>query len=212
MADRQKAGDKAGGIYGETADQGAEEVYDAWADAYDADTFALGFRLPGLAAAFLSRHLAKGAGPILDAAAGTGQVGAYLPPLGYGPAVGLDISSAMLGVAARTGVYDQVIRHDLKDPLPFEHGAFAAALLIGALGPGHAPPACLRELVRVTAPEGLVILNVVAATWRDQGLAAMFETMEAEGLWREVDRSPEWDVYGSRAQSVPAILFAFRVT
>jgi SAM-dependent methyltransferase len=126
--------------------------------------------------------------------------------------VGLDISSAMLGVAARRGVYENVIRHDLAEPIPFDDGAFAASLLIGALGPGHAPPACVRELVRVTAPGGLVVLNVVAASWEEQGLRSMFEVMEAEGLWREVDRSPEWDVYGSDAQSVPAIVLAFRVS
>lgn len=212
MADRHTAGEKAGGIYGETEAKGSEQVYDAWAEGYDADTYTLGFRLPGLIAALLARHLSKGAGPILDAAAGTGLVGAYLAPLGYGPAVGIDISSAMLGVAARKGLYESVIRHDLARPLPFEDNAFAAALLVGALGPGHAPPSCLRELARVTAPGGVVVLNVLAASWRDQGLATLFETMEAEGIWREVDRSPEWDVYGSAVQSVAAIAFAFRIS
>ena len=212
MAKITKSDTKAGSVYEDAAELGSEKVYDGWAEAYDRDTALLGFRLPGLAAAFVARHLPKGAGPILDAAAGTGLVGGYLEGLGYGAVHGLDISAGMLRVAEATGAYAAVTQHDLSAPLPFTDGAFAAALIIGALGPGHAPPDSLRELARVVQSGGIVVFNTVAETQAEQGIPALIARLEAAGIWTKIDESPEWDCYNSPDESVATIVYVFRVT
>lgn len=211
MADADKAADRIAKIYETSAEQGAEGTYDGWAGDYDADTAALGFRLPGLAAAYLARHLPAGAGPILDAGAGTGQVGGYLQGLGYDDLHAIDMSQGMLDVAARTGAYASTLRQVLGEPLAFEDDRFAGSLVIGSLGPGHAPPECLRDIVRVTRPGGVVVFNVVAETWEDQGFPDLLAAMEREGLWSRLEQSPEWDVYASPVESVPCIVFCYRV-
>ncbi len=211
MADAEKAAERIAKIYETSAEAGAEATYDGWAEAYDADTAALGFRLPGLAAAYLARHLPAGAGPILDAGAGTGQVGGTLQGLGYAQIHGIDMSQRMLDVAARTGAYVDTKRQVLGEPLAYPDDHFAASLVIGSLGPGHARPQCLREIVRVTRPGCVVVFNVVAGTWEGQGIPALLTAMEGEGVWAPLDRSPEWDVYQSPAESVPCIVFVYRV-
>lgn len=98
--------------------EGCRRLYAAWADSYDAD-FAAGmdYRLPALVAgAFLA---AGGAGPVLDAGAGTGLVGAALLGLGFSGAIdGADLSPAMLARAARLGVYRNLFEADLTQPIP----------------------------------------------------------------------------------------------
>ncbi len=212
MAKFTKSDTKAGSIYDDTAQLGSEKVYDDWAEGYDRDTAVLGFRLPGLAAGFVARHVPKGSGPILDAAAGTGLIGGYLQGLGYGDVHGLDVSAGMLRVAKSTGAYGGVTQHDLSDPLPFDDDSFAAALIIGALGPGHAPPECLTELARVVRPGGVVIFNVVAASQAEQGFPALIAGLETAGRWAKVDESPEWDCYNSPDESVGTIAYVFEVT
>lgn len=211
MAEADKAAERIAKIYETSAEKGAEGTYDAWAGDYDADTAALGFRLPGLAAAYLARHLPAGEGPILDAGAGTGQVGGFLQGLGYDAVHGIDMSQGMLDVASRTGAYVETKRQVLGEPLDYADDFFVASLLIGSLGPGHAPPECLREIVRITRPGGVVVFNVVAGAWEEQGIPALLSAMEDEGLWVPLERSPEWDVYQSPVESVPCFVFVYRV-
>jgi predicted TPR repeat methyltransferase len=61
----------------------------------------VGYRHPTICLALLARHLPAGAGPVLDAGAGTGIIGEWLKILGYGPVEGVDLSPGMLEVAAR---------------------------------------------------------------------------------------------------------------
>ena len=119
-------------IYARAVVLGAERVYSDWADDYDADNARMGFRLPSLAAAFAARHIPQGAGPILDAGAGTGLVGAALKILGYPSITALDISPEMLGVAGQTGAYSSLLHHRLGAPLPFAENHFEASLCIGS--------------------------------------------------------------------------------
>ena len=196
-------------VYASAEIRGAETLYDIWAAKYDRDTAALGFRLPALAAGFVARYVPRSAGAILDAAAGTGQVGNCLAVLGYDALTGIDISNAMLEKAAKTGRYQSLVQMDLGAPLGFDDGAFAATLCIGAFGPGHAPPACLPELARVTAKGGHVIFNTVEAFWRDQGFPALIRDLEQSGTWRAVERSDPFCPYTLGEEDVETRMFVF---
>ena len=95
------------GVYDETIRLGSKAVYQSWADKYDTDNAALGFRLPMLAAGFVARYVSADAS-ILDAGAGTGLVGASLKVLGYDQIEAIDISQEMLDQAAKTGAYQNL--------------------------------------------------------------------------------------------------------
>ena len=206
MADDDKLDD----VYAQAKALGAQAIYDPWAKDYDAQTAGAGFRLPALAAGFVARYVPAGDTPILDAAAGTGQVGRCLAVLGYGNLTGIDISAPMLEVAERSGAYRSCWRHDLADPLPGDNAEYSATLCIGAFGPGHAPPECLGELARVTRPGGHVIFNVVEAHWQDQGFPEIIARLVDQGLWQEVEQSDGFSVYTQGHEDVLARLFVMR--
>ena len=73
--------------------------YDDWAEGYDTEMAALGYRHPAICLALLARHLPAGAGPVLDAGAGTGLLGEWLHILGFRPLAAVDLSAGMLRVA-----------------------------------------------------------------------------------------------------------------
>ncbi|WP_420394573.1 class I SAM-dependent DNA methyltransferase [Acuticoccus sp.] len=198
------------GAYGPSSTEETRAFYEGWADGYEADTLGEGFRVPLLASAFLARHAPPDAGPVLDAACGTGLVGDALRLLGYAPLAGCDLSPAMLARARARGVYDALAEANLT-ALPYGADAFATTACAGAFGPGHAPPAALGELVRVTRPGGVVAFNVRADTWQDQGFAAAIDDLSQHGAWREVDRSPTFPVYLLNDLDLSAILFVFRI-
>lgn len=204
--------DDLGGVYGAASPTEARRLYDAWAARYDGENLAKGYQVPGLGAAFLARHLAPGAGPVLDAGCGTGLVGAMLATLGYGPLTGLDLSAEMLAVAGARGVYARLAEQDLGRPIPEPDAAYAGFACFGSFGPGHAPPESLDELVRLTCPGGIGVFNVVEATWRDQGFPAVFDRLAAAGRWRERERSAPFRAYLIAEPALLCRIFVVEVT
>lgn len=165
-----------GAVY---AARSAEEVaagYDAWAATYDEDMARNGYRHPAIALALLARHVPKGTGPVLDAACGTGWLGAWLGILGYGPVEGLDLSQGMLARAQAKGGYVQLHRLALGRPLPFADGAYGAIISTGVFTTGHAGAEALPELARILRPGGILVTTVKTTLW-DGGFAAALEAM-----------------------------------
>lgn len=173
----------------ETPDQ-SREAYDEWAAKYDADTLKDGFCLPWIGAAFVARHVARDAGPVLDAACGTGLAGVALSALNFPEIVGLDLSPGMLAAARASGAYARLAEQELGQPIPEPDGAFAAFCCFGAFGPGHAPVESLDELARVTRRGGVGVFSVREDTYEAQGFPERIAAMEAAGVWRERERSP----------------------
>ena len=114
----------------------------------------------------LARHLPRGAGPVLDAGAGTGLIGEWLEILGFPEAEALDVSEGMLAVAGRKAVYARLHRAALGQPLPFADGAFAAAVSAGVFTTGHVGAEGLDELLRVVRPGGVLVLTVKDSSGR----------------------------------------------
>jgi predicted TPR repeat methyltransferase len=151
----------------------------------------VGYRHPTICLALLARHLPAGAGPVLDAGAGTGLLGGWLKILGYGPVEGVDLSPGMLEVAARKGVYDRLVRGDLTARLPFEDGRFAGAVCAGVFTTGHVGAEGLDEILRVVQPGGALVLTVKDKTW-EAGVAARLDDLAAEGAVQRVDETPPY--------------------
>ncbi|NGM47297.1 methyltransferase domain-containing protein [Rhodobacter sp. SGA-6-6] len=174
-------GGALGAVY---AAKSAEEVaaaYDGWAEGYDAEMAATGYRHPSIGLALLARHLPRGAGPVLDAGCGTGIAGPWFGILGWPEVWGADISEGMLAVAARKGAYARLMRAVLGQPLDFPDGAFAAVISTGVFTTGHVGAEALPELVRITAKGGVIVLTVKGSLW-DGGFAAALRAQPVELL------------------------------
>ena len=208
----QDSHDDINAVYDRLKQGGAEGFYDDWSAKYDADNAALGFRLPVLAAALAARYAPRGAGPILDAGAGTGQVGMALRILGYPDITAIDLSTGMLEVAQATGAYTTTRQQTLGERLDFPNAHFAATLCIGSFGPGHAPPESLHELARITRPGGHVIFNVVEHAWQDQGFPQLIDTLTRTGTWAVEEDTGPFRPYTIGEPELLTRMFACRIT
>ncbi len=154
-----------GSVYEAKSPEEIAALYDGWAGSYEAEMAQAGYRHPTICLALLARHLPKGAGPILDAGAGTGILGEWLAIAGYPEAEAIDLSEGMLAVAARKGVYRRLHRLALGQPLPFADGSFAGVVSAGVFTTGHVGSEGLDELVRICRPGGVIVLTVKTTLW-----------------------------------------------
>jgi predicted TPR repeat methyltransferase len=171
--------------------QATEQLYDRWASDYEADMGRLGYRHPAVAVALFSRHVPTTTGPVLDAGAGTGMVGELLSLVGYRDVEALDLSEAMLAVAASKGVYRSLHRASLDDALPFEDGAFAAAIAVGVFTTGHVSTGRVGEVVRVVRPGG-VLVATVKDDLADASGPGTITDLVARGVVTRADRTPSY--------------------
>ncbi len=145
----------------------ARQLYDDWAERYDADVFeragVIGSRR---IADLLAEHVEDRATPIVDLGCGTGAVGRHLAEHGFSDVTGIDLSAGMLTVAERTGVYTHLIEADLNEPpdMPQRYGGSVSA---GTFTTGHVPASSVPGLLAMLEP-GATIAWVVAPTlWSD---------------------------------------------
>ncbi|RST83822.1 class I SAM-dependent methyltransferase [Aquibium carbonis] len=162
-----KHGGALGAVYSAKRPEEVAALYDGWADSYDKEMAANGYRHPAICLSLLTRHLPRGAEPLLDAGAGTGLVGEWLGIVGYPHVEALDLSEGMLKVAARKAVYARLHRLALGGPLPFEDGHFAGIVSAGVFTTGHVGPDGLDELVRICRPGGVIVITVKDTLWDD---------------------------------------------
>lgn len=181
-------------------------LYDTWSATYDAEMAAAGYRHPSIALALLARHLPRGAAPLLDAGAGTGLVGDWLGIIGYPHVEALDISEGMLAVAAAKSQYKALHRLALGGPLPFADGHFAGVISTGVFTTGHVGAEALPELVRITAPGGVLVLTVKMPVW-DGGFAA---AIVSDSRVRVVEQTPPYVSMPGTAGTVPGLCVALR--
>jgi SAM-dependent methyltransferase len=192
--------------------EASRTAYEGWAEGYDAENLGNGYRVPGIGCAMIARHVDVQDGQIYDAACGTGIVGGMLELLGYQSIIGSDLSPAMLELAGTLSAYQRLYEHDLGNCLPEEDNSYGAVTCFGSLGPGHAPPSCMDEFIRITRPGGHIIFNTRAETYPDQPLKEKVEELSALGLWNEVDRSPVFRSYYFIEPDVTAQVYVFKVS
>ncbi len=79
--------------------QEQQAAYDDWANQYEIDLCAMGYRIPAVMAAVATRFIPANTAPILDAGCGGGIQAEPLAMLGYDPIIGIDLSEGMLEMA-----------------------------------------------------------------------------------------------------------------
>ncbi len=181
-------------IISSTSSEEVQDRYDAWAEEYDADLQAYGYRSPAIAAGLVGRYVPQDAAPILDAGAGTGNMGQVLALLGYRNLTAIDLSKGMLAVAARTGAYRETRQMSLGQHLDFPDNHFAAMICLGTFVGGHAPAESLTELIRIVQSGGHMIFTV-----RNDVIDRFKEAMDAHEL------TGRWQLIGATEpyESVP---------
>ena len=185
-------------------------VYDGWAETYDADMSAAGYRHPTICLALLARHLARGAEPVLDAGAGTGLIGEWLAITGYPRIEALDISQGMLDKAAAKGVYSALHRLALGDPLPFADGAYAGIVSAGVFTSGHVGVEGLDELIRICRSGGVIVLTVKNTLWQ-AGFADRIAALETQGRITRLEETRPYASMPGEGDTVPSRGLVLRV-
>lgn len=184
-----RAKKNADAVYGSNSRNEIEAVYDKWAKDYDQDAKNhFGYLGPEMAFERFQRFVSKDA-HILDAGAGTGRLGELLSEAGYTNLTGFDLSLGMLKVAEERRVYQTLHHMALGETLGFADNEFSATACIGTLTTGHAPAESIDELVRVTRPDGLLILSLNLDTYGSDGIKDRVEKLLAEGHWTLVEAS-----------------------
>lgn len=186
-------------------------LYDDWAETYERENLAKGYRLPWMGAALLARHLPAGSGPILDAGCGTGLVGEALSVLGYGQIVGCDLSPGMMALAEARGAYAALAPQNMAQPFQWPDAQFAGFTCIGCFGPAHAPAQSLREMVRVTRPGGIGVFSLLEATLDARGFGEVLGDLETSGAWRIVAKTRPFRPYVAGEADLLTNLFTIEV-
>ena len=187
-----------------------EHRYDAWATEYDADLQAYGYRSPSIAAGLIGRYIPQDAAPLLDAGAGTGNMGQVLTLLGHPDITAIDLSEGMLRVAMQTGAYREARQMILGEHLDFPDNHFAGMVCLGTFVGGHAPVESLNELIRIVQPGAHMIFTV-----RNDVVAQFKPAMDAHqeaGRWQFIEvTEPYYSVPGSDDPPGTNQLFVYRV-
>ncbi|AMX98940.1 class I SAM-dependent DNA methyltransferase [Mesorhizobium ciceri] len=141
--------------------------YRGWANSYELDVGRDGYCGPTivaeLAGTVQTAYLAnkRAAIAILDAGCGTGLVGVELKRLGFQLIDGIDLSEEMAEKARKTRAYRHIqAKVDLNGPLSdCSSATYDITVCCGVFTVGHIRPDALRELARVTRPNGFIIVS-----------------------------------------------------
>jgi SAM-dependent methyltransferase len=93
----------------------------------------------------------------------------------------------MLAEAEKKGVYRELHRMVMGNPLGFADDSFDAVICVGTLTVGHAPANSLEELVRVVRPGGYIVFTLRPDVYGKDGFKELQSAMEADGRWQLVE-------------------------
>ena len=148
---------------------------------------------------------------ILDAGAGTGLVGEALVRRGYRNIVAIDIAEAMLVQARGKGIYREVHRMELGQPLTFPLDHFDAVVSVGVMTKGHAPVSSLDELVRITKPGGYIVYTLRPDWYQPGGFHQKHIVLEESGKWEFLERTEPFMPMPKREPDVFFEVWVFQV-
>ncbi len=165
-------------IYEIASGKPMRDACNLWADQYDQDLEAQGYRTPTRVALALARHLKDKHAPILGFACGTGLSGQALRQAGFTGIDGVDLSEKMLRKALAKGIYRSLAPCSLEAPFESvseDHQAIAA---VGAIGAGAAPIECLTIAIDHLPLGGIFCVSLNDHTLKDP----RFEAVIAEAV------------------------------
>ncbi len=176
--------------------QDNRELYAAWAENYDQDFASeMDYILPDRVAQILLD--VGGKGPILDVGAGTGLVGHALAKLGVKPIDAMDLSSAMLDMAKKKGIYRNFFAADITQPIEAVGKNYQGIISCGTFTHGHVGPGGIDHLLPLARTGAYFVLAINKTHWAEKGFSEKFEAL-AGSISRPVMRDIE--IYGKNSK------------
>lgn len=173
--------------YALDSDEKSRALYRDWAETYDQTMLeGLNYQSPSVVAAMLAQHCPDHAAAVLDVGCGTGLAGQALWAHGFGVIDGIDVSSEMMQVAARRGVYRKFVNADLHGKLPIADASYGAAMGCGIFTHGHVDARCLDGLFRVLRPGAPFAFTVKLEVFSSLGFEAKLAALVDSGRIRQV--------------------------
>ena len=168
------------------------QLYDGWAETYDADMQGIGYVHPAVISGLVGRYVQIRSDAIFDAGVGvgTGTVGNILAIMGYANLIGVDMSDGMLAKARARNIYADLRNRVLGETLDFADGSMAAIVSTGVFTSGHGPASAWDELVRITRKGGHLIFTAGTVVWLESGFEKKFVELCAKGLIESVETTP----------------------
>lgn len=171
-----------------------EQYYEKWANTYDKDVSNEQYCGPEYITDFFAEVAKKEAFNkehfelnILDAGCGTGLVGAVLQQKGYNTVDGCDLSDKMVEIAQQTGAYRSLTGGvDLNQMTAFKTDQYDVTLCCGVFTLGHVPPTALEELIRITKPNGLVVMSTRKSYYDSTDFQTVVDRIQQEGKAKKV--------------------------
>ncbi len=171
--------------YTATCTEELNAAYRDWACDYDRDTLdGMGYVGPTVACRLLDSYVESPKASILDAGCGTGLVGQVLSDMGYSRMHAMDVSPDMLAEAESKDVYDRLFTCDMNRTLRLPDDSYDATICVGTFTYAHVGPEALKELARVTRPEGFVCFTVRDGVYQDLDFRTTMLDMETDGTWQ----------------------------
>ena len=159
----------------------ARQLYDEWAERYDADVFdTMGVTGSRRIADLFAERVTDPSTSVLDLGCGTGMIGQHLAEHGFRSLTGIDFSPAMLAVAERRSVYDLLIEGDLHDP-PTLPDRFAASVSAGTFTTGHVTALAVPRLLALHAPGATIVWSVAPSHFPEFASALRASSVEIVG-------------------------------
>lgn len=191
-----------------------KQYYEKWARTYNKDVSNEQYSAPEYMTDFLAEVFKKEDYnqehfdlEILDAGCGTGLVGMVLQHKGYHKIDGCDLSEEMVEIAQQTGAYRSLIEGvDLNQMISFKTDQYDVILSCGVFTLGHVPPLALEELVRVTKPGGLIVINTRKSYYNSTDFQAVCDHLKQVGKIKMVGH-----VIGPYIAEEDAHYWAFKV-
>ncbi|TVR73820.1 MAG: class I SAM-dependent methyltransferase [Sphaerobacteraceae bacterium] len=197
-------------VYSAKSNDELEQAYDAWADRYDEDVFQRGYMLPAITAGYVGRHVPANA-KIVDAGAGTGIIGRVLNGMGHDNITGFDLSNGMLKIARDTGVYTELDRQVIGEPLKYESNSFDACVSVGTFTEGHAPSSGFDEIARIVKPGGHFIVTIRPDIYENEGYQDKVAEMTKAGTMKLVEKSEKFRLFTEVDPHVQHCVFVYQV-
>jgi len=167
------------------------DYYETWSSDYDNDVSEENYCGPKIISNLLTALLGNAQiasrklhNPvrIMDACCGTGLVGKELSKRGFSIIDGCDLSPAMTELARKTQSYKElyggVDLTERNNSITENH--YDATVCCGAFIEGHLPIDAIHELIRITAPGGILLFSTRCSFYEAEGFSSLLESLVTE--------------------------------
>ena len=155
----------------------SKELYQGWAEGYEAEVAENGYISPQRCAEALAKHAASPWAPIMDLGCGTGISGLALKAVGFECIDGYDFSQAMLDQAAPKKIYRSLNIADMSKPLEISEGIYENAAAIGCITPEYMPATVLDEILSKLPQGGCLVFSVNDRSAADGSILGRINTL-----------------------------------